>query len=144
MKAAEAFYAKGIRFECQGSGKCCMSRGTHGYVYLTLADRKRFAGHLGIDVRTFDRRYCERTDGHIHLKNPAADCQFLDGKRCSVYEGRPSQCRTWPFWPENMNAKSWNREIKTFCPGVGKGRVYTQEEINGLLAEDPISPRIPG
>eukprot|EP00961_Rhodomonas_salina_P046921 629705-Rhodomonas_salina.2 len=21
---------------------------------------------------------------------------------CSLYEARPKQCRTWPFWPENL------------------------------------------
>ena len=41
------WWKDGIRFECQGSGKCCLSRGTHGYVYLTLEDRRRFARHFG-------------------------------------------------------------------------------------------------
>jgi len=52
-------------------------------------------------------------------------CRFLDPvtkKRCLVYEARPAQCRTWPFWPENMNARAWDREVVAFCPGVGKGR----------------------
>jgi Fe-S-cluster containining protein len=66
------------------------------------------------------------------------NCSFLDGKRCSVYEGRPSQCRTWPFWPENMNARTWNREIVPFCPGVGKGRLYTAEEIKAAMDQDPL------
>ena len=28
------------------------------------------------------------------------------------------QCRTWPFWPENMSSKAWT-SIAAFCPGVG-------------------------
>lgn len=64
------------------------------------------------------------------------DCIFLEGgNRCGTYEARPEQCRTWPFWPENMKAKTWRREIETYCPGVGKGRLHTREEIETILKE---------
>ena len=33
----------GIKFECQGSGNCCVSRGSYGFVYLSLTDLKRFS-----------------------------------------------------------------------------------------------------
>jgi uncharacterized protein len=128
-KADPKFIEAGIQFECQGSGKCCTSRGAYGYVYLTPDDRKRFAKYFGMTSAAFTRKHCKTTGGHVHLNNPDKDCSFLRGKRCSVYEARPSQCRTWPFWPENLNAKAWNREVKTFCPGVGKGKVWTKEEI---------------
>lgn len=134
-KADPAFYAEGIRFECQGSGKCCTSRGAYGFVYVSPEDRRRFAKYFGLTTSAFTRKFCSTTEGHIHLKNPDADCSFLDGKRCSVYEARPSQCRTWPFWPENMNAKAWAKEVTAFCPGVGKGKVHTRESIEALMAE---------
>lgn len=128
------FYSEGIRFECQGSGKCCRSRGAYGYVYVTLEDRRRLAAHLGLTTTAFTRRYCARTDGLFHLRDPQLDCQFLDGKSCGVYEARPEQCRTWPFWPENMDPRVWREEIAACCAGVGKGRLYTAEEIEALLA----------
>ncbi len=150
--AAGPWWKDGIRFECQGSGKCCLSRGTHGYVYLTLEDRRRMARHLGLATAEFTRRFCRKEDGWWHLKpaNEAAPspdqdvaCRFLEGNRCSVYEARPAQCRTWPFWPENMKAKAWDREVVSFCPGVaagrrGKGRLFSASEIRGLLEEDPL------
>ena len=141
------WWKDGVRFECQGSGGCCLSRGTHGYVYLTLADRRRLAKQLQISTREFTRHYCQSEDGWFYIKPAATEvkkpdedhaCRFLDGKRCSVYEGRPAQCRTWPFWPENMRAKAWDREIVKFCPGVGKGRLYPADEIRALLKEDPL------
>ncbi len=137
---AEKFWKNGVRFECQGTGRCCTSRGSYGYVYLTLEDRRRLAGHLNISTYAFTRKYCLKTDGHFHLKDFKESCQFLEGKGCSVYEARPAQCRTWPFWPENMNAKSWAKEVVSFCPGVGKGRLYSPEEIQALLAQDPVDP----
>jgi len=133
---AKKFYQEGIRFECQGSGRCCVSRGGYGFVYLSARDRKRMASELGMATRDFTRKYCTKTNGWFHLKDMQGDCVFLSDKKCTVYEGRPAQCRTWPFWPENMNAKIWNTEVAKFCPGVGKGRVHTPQEIEKQLAMD--------
>jgi len=128
------FYEDGIRFQCQGTGHCCLSRGEYGYVYLDLGDRRRMATHLHLPTSVFTRRYCDSTDGHYHLKHPELDCCFLQDHRCSVYDARPEQCRTWPFWPENMDPRIWNREIAPYCDGVGKGRLYDAAEIEALLA----------
>lgn len=145
--ARAPWWKDGVRFECQGSGRCCLSRGTHGYVYLTLEDRRRFASHLGLSTAAFTRKYCATKDGWHFLKaedpaisNPEKEyaCRFLKDKRCTVYEARPAQCRTWPFWPENMGAKAWDREVVKFCPGVGKGRVVPASEIEALLKQDPL------
>ena len=94
------------------------------------------ASELGMATRDFTRKYCTKTNGWFHLKDMQGDCVFLSDKKCTVYEGRPAQCRTWPFWPENMNAKIWNTEVAKFCPGVGKGRVHTPQEIEKQLAMD--------
>jgi hypothetical protein len=32
-----------------------------------------------------------------------------------------------------MKAKVWRREIESYCPGVGKGRLHTREEIESIL-----------
>jgi Fe-S-cluster containining protein len=133
------WWSDGVRFECQETGRCCVSRGSYGYVYLTLEDRRRLARHFGISTTRFTRRYCERTDGHWRLRGDRPECRFLDGSRCAVYEARPTQCRTWPFWPENMKAKVWTTEIVAFCPGIGKGRLYSGEEIEVLLAASDAS-----
>jgi len=135
MAGEQSWWKNGIRFECQGSGKCCLSHGAYGYVYLTLGDRRRLAAHLGLSTSSFTRRYCAKTGGHFHLKHPEKDCGFLDQGRCGVYEARPTQCRTWPFWPENMQAKTWRKEVAAYCPGVGKGRLYAPEEIKRILEE---------
>ncbi len=137
--ARRAWWSNGVRFECQETGRCCVSRGTYGYVYLTLEDRRRLARHFGLTTLQFTRRHCRKTDGHFCLKDFTDACPFLEGKRCGVYEARPSQCRTWPFWPEHMGAKAWNREVVGFCPGVGKGRLYPADEIRRLLVLDPIA-----
>ncbi|MBC7385390.1 MAG: YkgJ family cysteine cluster protein [Cryobacterium sp.] len=132
------FYSEGLRFECQGSGKCCTSRGAYGYVYLTRVDRKRFADFFKLSSVAFKREYCETTEGYLHLRNPDKNCEFLEGTRCGVYEARPEQCRTWPFWPENLRAKGWSKEVSSFCPGIGKGRLYSEVEIEAQLKSRPV------
>jgi Fe-S-cluster containining protein len=131
------WWSKGVRFQCQGSGKCCTSHGEFGFVFMTPEDRKRMARHLGMTTSAFVRKHCEKTNGAWHLiedpKNP--DCRFLKGKSCGVYEGRPTQCRTWPFWPEVMSAKSWKKEVVSFCPGVGKGPLISAKKIQEQLDE---------
>jgi uncharacterized protein len=134
---SKKWWADGIQFQCQGSGNCCLSRGEYGFVFLTRQDRRNMAELLKLPLREFTKKYCDRKSGVYHLKEEASrtECVFLEGKRCGVYQARPTQCRTWPFWPEVMNAKTWNKEVKTFCPGVGKGKVHTAEEIQKVLNE---------
>lgn len=131
----QKWWSKGVRFECQGSGKCCTSRGEFGFVYLTLEDRKLLAEQFQITTEAFTKKYCDKTGGIWHFKEikERPDCQFLVKNRCNVYEARPMQCRTWPFWPEIMNAKAWNKEVVSYCPGVGQGRVIPAKEIEETL-----------
>ncbi|KAJ1430089.1 hypothetical protein B484DRAFT_396069 [Ochromonadaceae sp. CCMP2298] len=58
-------------------------------------------------------------------------CVFLDddGKRCTVYNARPIQCRTYPWWPNMIaNADAWAVEAvlpeegsAVLAPGLGDG-----------------------
>ncbi len=133
MKKKKPFYADGIRFACTGCGGCCVAREQHTYVYLSFGDRKRLAAHLSMTTSEFTRKYTQGSDGLVHLKDPDKDCPFLQANRCVVHTARPWQCRTWPFWPENMHPKIWQRDVANFCPGVGSGRLYSAAEIDDIL-----------
>ena len=124
-------FKKGIRFKCQGSSKCCVSRGKYGFVYLSNKDIGRLSAYKKLSKKDFIEFYCDKTDKYTHLKEvfKNGNCQFLEKKQCSVYEARPMQCRTWPFWSENLNTKIWNEEILKFCPGIGRGDIISSKEI---------------
>lgn len=93
------------------------------------------ASSLNIPTTQFTKDYCTKEGGIYHLKDGTdGECLFLDGKKCGVYSARPTQCRTWPFWPEVMDAKVWNEEVASFCPGVGKGKLWSKKEISETLA----------
>ena len=45
----------------------------------------------------------------------AAACIFLDKhtNQCQIYEARPTQCRTYPFWPSIVESvQDWNDECR--------------------------------
>jgi len=129
---------KKFSFKCQGSSNCCVSRGNYGFVYLSNVDLNRLSKFFKIKKNEFIKRYCDLTNNFLHLKEVRknGDCIFLHNKKCSIYTARPIQCRTWPFWNENMNAKTWNNDISINCPGIGKGRKIKYNKIKKFLEED--------
>jgi Fe-S-cluster containining protein len=108
-------YENSVQFECRKCGNCCS---TGGYVYLTTEDRVRLAMHLGLSVTGFTQEYCSRTRNEFHLKSPDTSCCFLKDGLCEVYEARPTQCRTWPFWPQNFHNRQWRADAAPYCKGV--------------------------
>jgi len=40
-----------------------------------------------------------------HLNIPKILTVFLKDKQCTVYPVRPAQCRTFPWWKENLSSK---------------------------------------
>jgi Fe-S-cluster containining protein len=143
METKNEWWRKGVQFQCQGSGQCCTSHGEFGFVFLTLEDRQRMAKVLKMRTAEFTKKHCDKTGGIYHLREEKGkpDCMFLEGKRCGVYEGRPTQCRTWPFWPEVMDAKSWKKDVVDFCPGVDKGKIWSGDEIEKILNEQKKSEK---
>jgi Fe-S-cluster containining protein len=132
------WYAEGLRFTCQPEcGKCCTRHGAYGYVYLEDGDDERLAEHLGLDLATFRRTHTARDDGHLILKMEEPACPFLDGARCRVYEARPTQCRTFPFWPENLRSRARWERLRSFCPGIGEGKLLSLPEIRSWMANEP-------
>lgn len=127
------WYADGLRFTCTQCGDCCRTHGEYAHVFLSVEDVTRLAGFLKMDRKEFLREYTVREDEVTwRLAWPEEACIFLGEKGCTVYEGRPMQCRTWPFWPENLKKKVWETEVVADCPGAGEGRLYKIGEIRRL------------
>jgi Fe-S-cluster containining protein len=50
---------------------------------------------------------------------PLQDCIFLEGgTACRVYDARPLQCSTYPWWPELMDPAAWQQEKLSTCEGL--------------------------
>jgi Fe-S-cluster containining protein len=127
---ATPWYRDGLRFACTGCGACCHGP---GYVWVDRAEIEALARFLELDGDAFGRRYLRRVDGRLALVDgPNEACIFWrDG--CRVYAARPRQCRTFPFWSDNLRSKAaWNR-VAAESPGVNQGRLYSRQEIEHLL-----------
>jgi len=131
------WYADGLRFSCTQCGNCCT--GPPGYVWFSPSEAKALAERFGMTVGQFRRTYAKRVHGDWSLNEVETehgfDCVFLDRSdgraRCSVYEDRPLQCRTWPFWPENLRTPAAWAAVRrnTPCPGMGTGTRIPLEQI---------------
>ena len=151
MTAKKTWYDNGLAFECQGCGQCC-SGPAEGYVWVSNDEMAALARSLGLSVSQFKKKYATRVVTRYTLieKQPSKDCIFLtatsQGKKgCSVYSLRPLQCRTWPFWRENLSSRwAWERAGEN-CPGINHGLWHTRQRIEAIQrgdfagAEDPIN-----
>ena len=136
------WYAGGLRFTClPDCGKCCTRHGAYGYVYLEDGDAERLATHLGMTAAEFRRARTAKDDGHLVLRMEGPECPFLEGSRCTVYQARPTQCRTFPFWPENLRSRTRWERLREFCPGIGEGEIQTLPVIRARMANEAPEPR---
>ena len=108
------FYENGLKFGCKGCGYCCSCE--PGYVFLSKDDMNRMASGLGLDVKTFTDTYCRIVDMGLFkmvslLEKENNDCIFLKDGKCRVYDCRPVQCSTYPFWAHVLESReTWDEE----------------------------------
>ena len=131
------WYAAGLHFECQGCGECCSGPG-EGYIWVTRPEIEFIAEFLNISVEQLRQKYLRRVGLRTTIIEQLVtkDCIFLrniDGqKKCIIYEVRPSQCRNWPFWSENLSGPgAWNKAAQK-CSGINRGRFYSFEQIQEI------------
>lgn len=125
-RSSEPWYAEGLAFTCQNCGSCC--RGPGGYVWVTEAEAQELARHTGEDFPSFAAKWLRSTpEGYALIDNPRGDCPLLDDNgRCAAYQVRPMQCRTWPWWEENLISRErWDR-VAQRCPGMNHGDTHSR------------------
>ncbi|KAG2428344.1 hypothetical protein HXX76_010490 [Chlamydomonas incerta] len=113
----------GRRFSCTMCGKCCTG---DGEIWLAPEEIPRIAKHLNLSTQRFLDTYTKqysKYSGWRMLKtagDSGQSCVFLsplDGKTCLVHSVRPSQCSTYPWWPELMHDGEWEWEKTNICEG---------------------------
>lgn len=131
------WYAAGLCFECAGCGACCSGPG-EGYIWVTRPEIELIARHLKTTPGQLRQEYLRRVGLRTTIieHETTKDCIFLrkigGRKQCVIYPVRPSQCRTWPFWPDNLSGpNAWN-SAGLRCPGINRGRHYSDKEIERI------------
>ncbi|MCI0652024.1 MAG: YkgJ family cysteine cluster protein [Planctomycetes bacterium] len=123
------WYRGGLAFTCTQCAHCCR---IPGYVWLSDAEARAIAAHLGLGRKEFARKYLRRVHGKLSLTEKANDdCIFWD-EGCTIYPVRPTQCRTFPFWDITLRSPlAWEKTTE-MCPGMNHGRRYEFDEIEAL------------
>jgi Fe-S-cluster containining protein len=105
-------------FEC--GGRCCT--GESGNIWINKEEMADLASLLDIDVEELKKIYLKKIKYKYSIKEYMTKefgyvCAFFDTqkKMCQIYEARPKQCRTFPFWDSFINNIE---EVKQECPAI--------------------------
>jgi len=135
--ALPRWYADGLKFTCvEDCGGCCTDHGSYSFVYLDRPTERKIARFLELDLAAFRKRFTVLDEGNRALRMDTPDCPFLSGKRCKIYPVRPAQCRTFPFWEENLSSPRAWKKLAEFCPGIDTGEHQSLRVIRDMLEDD--------
>jgi len=100
-------------------GRCCT--GESGYIYVTKSEIENISELLNLNVNDFVQKYLFKKLYKYSIKErkigESYECVFYDKQNngCTIYEARPSQCKTFPFWDYYKQRVG---ELKLECPGI--------------------------
>jgi uncharacterized protein len=100
-------------------GYCCI--GSSGYIWTTSEEQKKISDILKIDIDEFRKEYLIYINGKYSIKELKISdiyyCVFFDTEKkcCSIYDVRPKQCRSFPFWEYYKDKIDL---ILEECPGI--------------------------
>jgi len=128
------WYKDGLNFSCHRCGHCCTFPG--GYVWLDIKEIQAIASQLKITMTEFGQKYLRKYNGKYSLiEKPNGHCVFYENGGCQIYTVRPTQCQTFPFWPENCQSQETWDNVKETCQGIDKGEWHSPDNIEAKLEE---------
>jgi hypothetical protein len=137
-----SWYEGGLRFRCTQCGDCCT--GAPGDVWVNEDEIAALAAHLSMEVAAFEEQYVRRRGIRRSLfERLDGDCILFDPETrgCTVYQARPVQCRTWPFWNDNVaSPDNWKHTCEV-CPGSGQGDLVPLSGIRERIAQTAAARR---
>lgn len=94
------------------------------------------AGAMGVSTAAFTRRFLYPFQAAYSIRETAdGRCAFFEASGCRIYDQRPLQCRTWPFWLQNLRSAAQWEKTRRACPGIGRGPVIDRAAIMARLYE---------
>jgi uncharacterized protein len=100
-------------------GHCCC--GESGHVWVNQLEMAEISSFLKINLVDFIEQYLYCYEGRFSCKEYAYKqgmaCIFFQSglMKCSIYEVRPSGCRSYPFWDYYKNNAN---QVAKECPGI--------------------------
>ena len=146
-------YEDGLGFDCTECGKCCK---VSGDVWLAPEEVAGVAALLNVTAKAFREQHVravlspsdasdedEELEGSwmcLKRKQHDGGCTFLkESGQCAIYEARPIQCETYPFWPSIVKSmETWEDEavVPDNMPLQSGERYWSADEggCEGIIA----------
>jgi uncharacterized protein len=112
------------KIDCTSCGNCCVELKPP----FTAKEIEQVSQRLNISSGQFKEKYTEFDEGKRYIKD--IPCSFLDGKKCSIYDIRPKDCKTFPYLQKDEFTSRLFGVIDNYsiCPIVFN--VYEQLKIH--------------
>lgn len=100
-------------------GKCCI--GESGNIFASKEELEALRKYLNLESKEFAEKYLRKVGFKMSFKEVEFEdgfaCIFFDTQKrnCSIYDFRPKQCRTFPFWEY---FKTHQKELEKECIGI--------------------------
>jgi len=125
---------KGFYYTCIRCGECCCRPGS---VFFTAEEMKKAAAMLGTTVKSFKHKYVTDKLVDVFELYTESSCPFyIEEEGCSIYEARPLQCKTYPFWKNNFTSQEALEKLHDECPGTGEGEFFSVDDIVDRLEKN--------
>lgn len=127
-----------LRFRCIRCGICCGDTPQKTRHILLL---KEEAEEIALTIVKPVSYFSSKVDGALpyrfEMKKNLEDgkCVFLKENRCTAYAVRPLICRFYPF---GLKVEQNRHRVFYFaneCPGIGKGRIVSENDFRRLLRD---------
>jgi Fe-S-cluster containining protein len=139
------------KFECQRCGYCCSERAV---IYPGLEEIQTLSRFLSLSESSFAIRYLHevydpKANAYViafktnHWDDRSTGCVFCQENLCGIYNSpRTDLCNLFPWNHFDLEREEWEENFispdNTFwCPGIGKGRLWSLEEIRKMKETYP-------
>ena len=114
------------QIDCTTCGNCCMKLKP----FITEQDIKSLSQRLNFSPQQVKDDYIEIDEGDQYFKN--LPCSFLKVKKCTVYNDRPEDCKSFPHLHKKMFiSRLWGViENYSICPIVFNVFERLKTELN--------------
>jgi Fe-S-cluster containining protein len=105
------------KIDCTACGQCCEELKPA----FSKKEQQHLAKLLGLNIEQFREKYLQYdSEDEPAWRTRQTPCPFLDGKKCSIYEERPEECRDYPYlYKPDFSSRMISMIERTFtCPIV--------------------------
>jgi len=103
-------------FKCKACGRCCR---VEGYIHVSNTDIKNISRHLKMTEKQFRDKYVRwvHNTGRVLPSGVNSSCIFLKNGKCGIYQARPVQCSSFPYWDMITGDNDEWEYAKSYCKG---------------------------